>query len=228
MASMRHIGTLALCTAAVVLAGCAGPRRVESEVSSYSTLTALPSPPTYRIERLPSQQAHAAAYAAIESQAEAALARVGLRRDDAHPRLIALLGAEGGYSTPRYWPYYGPDPFYGRWGWGLGYGYGGRWGMGGAWMMDAPPTLYHRKVSLMLRDAASGQVVYETSAVYEDVWTRDPAIYGVLFDQALTGFPQPPQGQRTVRTEMLPATTQPTPAAAPAPATPTATPGTTQ
>jgi len=216
---MRPICTLALCAAAVLLAGCAGPRRVESSVSSYSTLTALPSPPTYRIERLPSQQAHAAAYAAIESQAEAALARVGLRRDDANPRLIALLGAEGGYSAPRNWPYYGPDPFYGRWGWG--WGYGGRWGMGGAWMMDAPPTLYHRKVSLMLRDAASGQVVYETSAVYEDVWTRDPAIYGVLFDQALTGFPQPPQGQRTVATEVLPA-----PPAAPAPAAPAAAPGT--
>ncbi|WP_404301501.1 DUF4136 domain-containing protein [Alicycliphilus denitrificans] len=213
MASMRHVHALILCAAAALLAGCAGPRLVESDVSSYSSLTALPSPPTYRFERLPSQQAHAAAYAAIEAQAEAALARVGLRRDDTQPRLIALLGAEGGYAAPRNWPYYGPDPFYGRWGWGLGYG--GRWGMSASWMMDAPPTLYHRKVSLMLRDAASGQVVYETSAVYEDVWTRDPAIYGVLFDQALTGFPQPPRGQRTVRTEMLPATAQPQPAAAP-------------
>lgn len=213
MASMRHVHVLILCAAAALLAGCAGPRLVESDVSSYSSLSALPSPPTYRFERLPSQQAHAAAYAAIEAQAEAALARVGLRRDDTQPRLIALLGAEGGYAAPRNWPYYGPDPFYGRWGWGLGYG--GRWGMGASWMMDAPPTLYHRKVSLVLRDAASGQVVYETSAAYEDVWTRDPAIYGVLFDQALTGFPRPPQGRRTVRTEMLPATAQPQPAAAP-------------
>ena len=223
MASMRPIYTLVFCAAALALAGCAGPRRVESSVSSYSTLTTLPSPPTYRFERLPSQQQHAAAFAPIEQLAEAALARVGLRRDDAHPRLIAQLGVEGGYATPRYWPYYGPDPFYGRWGWGLGYG--GRWGMGMNWMMDAPPTLYHRKVSLMLRDAASGQVVYETSAVYEDVWTRDPAIYGVLFDQALTGFPQPPQGQRTLRTEMLPAAATPAPAAETAPATPAVAPG---
>lgn len=222
MASMRHLFTLALCTGAVLLAGCAGPRLVESSVSSYSTLGTLPSPPTYRIERLPSQQAHAATFAPIEAEAEAALARVGLRRDEQHPSLIAQLGAEGGYATPRYWPYYG-DPFYGRWGWG----YGPRWGMGGAWMMDAPPTLYHRQVSLMLRNAGSGQVVYETSAVYEDVWTSDPAIYGVLFDQALSGFPQPPQGPRTVRTEMLPPMAPsaappdkpgPAPAAAPGPA----------
>lgn len=226
MTPVRHICTLALCAAALALAGCAGQRRVESSVSSYSTLAALPSPPTYRFERLPSQEAHAAAYATIESQAEAALARVGLRRDDANPRLAVLLGVEGGYSTPRNWPYYGPDPYYGRWGWGLGWGYGGRWGMGMNWMMDAPPTLYRRKVSLVLRDTASQQVVYETSAVFEDVWTRDPAIYGVLFDQALTGFPQPPQGERIVRTEMLPATPAPAPApaAANAPAAPAAAP----
>jgi hypothetical protein len=203
--------------AAALLAGCAGPRLVQSDVSSYSTLTALPSPPTYRFERLPSQQMHATAFAAIETQAEAALARVGLRRDDAQPRLIALLGVEGGYAMPRNWPYYGPDPFYGRWGWSLGYG--GRWGWGMNWMMDAPPTLYHRKVSLVLRDAATQQVVYETSATYEDVWTRDPAIYGVLFDQALSGFPQPPQGQRSVRTEVMPDTGRPAPPPAnPAPA----------
>ena len=224
MATMRHIFALALCAAALVLAGCAGPRRVESSVNSYSTLTTLPSPPTYRFERLPSQQQHAAAFAPIEQLAEAALARVGLRRDDAHPRLIAQLGVEGGYATPRYWPYYGSyygpaSPYYGRWGWGLGYGGPWGWGWGMNWMMDAPPTLYHRRVSLVLRDAAGGQVVYETSALYEDVWTRDPDIYGVLFDQALSGFPQPPQGERTLRTDMQPAAkAAPKTAAEPAPA----------
>ena len=224
MVFTRQLGTLVLCAAAALLAGCAGPRRVQSDVSSYSTLSALPSPPTYRFERLPSQQAHAGAYAAIEAQAEEALAKVGLRRDDAHPRLIALLGAEGGYTMPRNWPYYSPDPFYGRW----GMGYGGRWGMGMSWMMDAPPTLYHRKVSLVLRDAATQQVVYETSALYEDVWTNDPAIYGLLFEQALSGFPRPPQGQRTVSTEVLPATARRAPPPEPAAPAPAAAPGATR
>ena len=36
-------------------------------------------------------------------------------------------------------------------------------------------------------------IVYETSAVFEDVWTDDPAIFGVLFRQALAGFPVPPR-----------------------------------
>lgn len=202
MSFMRHIQALALCAAAALLAGCAGTRVVESDVSSFSTLTALPEPPTYRFDRLPSQQAQTAAFAPIEAQAERALARVGLRRDDAQPRLLAQLGFEGGYAYPSNWPYYATDPFYGRFGWGMGYG--GRWGMGMGWMMDGPPTLYHRKVSLVLRDAASQQVVYETSAVYEDVWADDSTIYGVLFDQALSGFPQPPTGPRKLRTEITP------------------------
>jgi len=216
MAILRRALVLPLCMAAALLAGCAGPRLVESDVNSFSTLSALPSPPTYRIERLPSQEAHSAAYIPIEAQAEQALARVGLQRDDARPRLIAQIGAEGGYASPRYWPYYS-DPFYGRFGWGLGYGGRWGWGMGMGWMMDTPPTLYHRGVSLVLRDAATQQVVYETSAVYEDVWTDDPAIYGVLFNQALSGFPQPPRGRRTIRTEVQP---QSVARPAPQPATP--------
>ncbi|WP_313069612.1 DUF4136 domain-containing protein [Melaminivora sp.] len=201
----RFLPRAALVCAALLLTACAGPRLVESDVRSYTALAALPSPPTYRIERLPSQQAQPEAAVAIEAEADRALARVGLRRDDARPSLIAQIGAEGGYTVPRHWPYYANDPFYGRFGWGLGWGGRGLGvGFGTGWIMDAPPTLYHRRVTLVLRNAATQQVVYETSATYEDVWTSDPAIYGILFDQALSGFPQPPAPARRVRTEVLP------------------------
>lgn len=199
----RLLSTTVVLCATALLAACAGPRLVESDVRSFSTLAALPSPPTYRIERLPSQQAQPEAFAAIEAEAVRALARVGLQRDEARASLVAQIGAEGGYTVPRNWPYYATDPFHGRFGWGLGWG-GRGMGLGMGWMMDGPPTLYHRKVTLVLRDTASQQVVYETSAVYEDVWTSDPAIYGVLFDQALSGFPRPPATQRRVRTEVMP------------------------
>lgn len=192
-----------LLAAAALLAGCTGPRLVQSDVSSYSTLTALPQPATYRIETLPSQQAYNGDFAPIAAQAEEALARVGLTRDDAHPRLIAQLGARAGMGWPRDWPYGGSAPFYGRFGWGLGWS-GHRGGMGVGWMMDGPPTVYRRQVSIVLRDAQTQQVVFESSAAYEDVWTSDPMIYGVLFDQALSGFPTPPQGARRVRTEVTP------------------------
>lgn len=200
----RWFRSLCLCTAAAaLLAGCASTRVVDSDVRSFSTLTALPSPATYRLERLPSQTAYATSFAAIESLAQQSLARVGLQRDDANARLVLQLGAQGSYVHPAYWPYYS-DPFYGSFGWGFGYGGRGGWGLGGGWMMDRPPTLHRREVSLVLRDAASQQIVYETSAVYEDVWTSDPAIFGILFDAALTGFPQPPNGPRTVRTTIGP------------------------
>jgi len=192
---------LPLLMATLLLAGCAGPHLVESDVTSYSHLTALPSPPNYRIERLPSQQEQAKTWVPIEAQAEQALARVGLQRGDAQPSLLVQLGAVGNRTLPRDWPYYGDGPFAGSFGWRMGWHHRG---MGLGWMMDMPPTLYHREVSIVLRDAATRQVVYESSATYEDVWTEDPLIYGVLFDQALSGFPQPPSGARKVRTEVMP------------------------
>ena len=91
------------------------------------------------------------------------------------------------------------------WGWGMSYGRG--WGMGfgsSMMMMDGPPLEYYRAVSIVMRDIKTQQIVYETSAQRQDVWTDDPAIFGILFDAALTGFPNPPQGQRNVRTVIQP------------------------
>ncbi|MNE83918.1 hypothetical protein D3C80_1807760 [compost metagenome] len=67
-----------------------------------------------------------------------------------------------------------------------------------------------------MREQRTQRIVYETSAVHEDVWTNDPAIFGVLFDSALSGFPNPPQGTRQVRTP-LPVSGPATPAASAAP-----------
>ena len=85
----------------------------------------------------------------------------------------------------------------------MGWGVGGRggWGLGG-WMMDRPPTLYERSVSILMRDAQTQHIVYETSATHEEVWSNDALIYGVLFDAALSGFPQPPSTARQVRSTM--------------------------
>ena len=184
----RWIDTLILCTAAAVLAGCStGPRIVEGQVQSFSTLAAMPAPATYRLERLPSQQTPS--FEPIAALAEQALARVGLTRDDAAPRLLVQIGVHAD-TVPRYDPY--PA-------WGFGGWYGRGWGMQGAWRFGELPPLHRRAVSLMVRDAATQTVVYETSAVHEDVWVSDPAVFGVLFDAALNGFPKPPPGGRQVR-----------------------------
>jgi len=198
----RWLPALLLCMAAATLAGCSTTRVVEGQVQSFSTLAAVPSPATYRIDRLPSQQTPA--FDAIAALAEQSLGRIGLQRDDAAPKLLVQIGAQAG-TVPRYDPYYGPHGFYGPYPWGFGGGWYGRgWGMGGLWRMGEPTPLHRRAVSLVMRDAVTQASVYETSAVHEDVWVADPAVFGILFDAALTGFPQPPAGPRQVRIPFAP------------------------
>jgi len=199
-----------LCLTAL-LAGCtSSPRLVESNVASFSTLTALPTPPTYRMERLLSQQANSALWEPIETQAQQALDKLGLQRVHSDASLIVQvgafvqIGATQSLAPPPtalrspwasyYYSLYYTDPF-GPFGWGWS-----RFGI--SYMMIKPFPQHHRAVTLVLRNAASGQVVYETFASHEDVWTDDPAIYGVLFEQALSDFPQPPSGPRVVSTPM--------------------------
>lgn len=213
--SLRWIGLAAL-TATALLAGCSTVREVNSTVQSFSALNTIPVPATYRLETLPSQQGQVN-FAAVEAQAQHALARVGLTRDDSHASLVVQISAMARYARDwASWPYY--DPYWGpRWGWGMSYGRGFGWGFGGGMMFNEPPLEYYRAVSIVMRDIKTQQIVYETSAQRQDVWTDDPAIFGILFDAALTGFPKPPQGQRTVRTVIQPPGAQP---ASGTPATP--------
>lgn len=200
----RWIPALLLCAAVATLAGCSTTRVVEGQVQSFSTLAAVPSPATYRIDRLPSQQNPA--FDAIAALAERSLARAGLQRDDAAPKLLVQIGVQAG-TVPRYDPYYGayfgPHGLYGPYPWGGWYGRRG-WGGGGLWRMGEPTPLHRRAVSLVMRDAATQASVYETSAVHEDVWVADPAVFGILFDAALTGFPKPSGGPRQVRIPFAP------------------------
>ena len=69
-------------------------------------------------------------------------------------------------------------------------------------MRFPPPTLYRREVGLILREAATGNVVYETRAVHEGVWTDNPAVFAAMFDAALNGFPTPPTGPRRIVLEI--------------------------
>ena len=190
---MRWI-TLPLLCAALWLTGCASTRLVDSDVQSFSQLAGAPARATYSFERLPSQQAQGAQQSAVEEQARLALAKVGLRQDSAAPFYRVQAHARTDLlAYPDYWD--GPG-----WGWG-GWG-GGRGFYGGLSMRFPPPTLYRREVGLILREAASGTVVYETRAVHEGVWTDNPAVFAAMFDAALNGFPTPPSGQRRIVLEI--------------------------
>lgn len=200
-----------LCTA-LLLSGCAIPRTVDSTVQTYSTLSAMPQPPTYRLAQLPSQQADARNFVAVAPLVHAALARVGLQRDDAAPRLIAEFEVQlrTGYLQG---PWYPESPWGPGWNGSFGVAYGSGFGAGFGWggglragmmLRDLPPTIYRHEVRLLLRDAQTQETVYETSAFNEDVWTRTPTVFGVLLDAALMGFPRPPQGPRNVRLPLNP------------------------
>lgn len=198
---MKRWTTATVLCAALLLGGCTSVRLVDSDVQSFSQLRAMPTLPTYGFERLPSQQMQGAQQSAIEAQAARALAKVGLRQDTLAPFYRVQVHAR----TDRYLPSSWYDPW-GGWdgwgGWGVGAGWGGGGFYGGLSMRFPPPTQYRREVTLILREAVSGTVVYETHAVHEGIWSDNPAVFAALFDAALSGFPLPPAGPRRIHTEI--------------------------
>jgi hypothetical protein len=192
------------------LSGCATRWVVDSEVQSFSSLPMadVATGATYRFERLPSQREGDAARSAeaLEAMAAPALERVGLKRDDAAARYTAQIGARvtptlSPWADPWFYPAWGPGP---RYGWGLGYGRG--WYGGGGWYGPAFPQAsnpwYLREVSVVLREQASNKVVYETRARNDGPYNLDAAVLPVMFQAALQGFPNPPQGERRVDLEI--------------------------
>jgi len=185
-----------LAALAVLLSGCASTYLLDNQVQSFSQLGAVPAQPTYRFERSLSQQADPAQQA-LEALADPALYKAGLRRDDAAPRYSVQVGARTERSFSPY-----SDPYWGPWGWGGGWGlgFGGRHfglGLGGPW----PRTdsyWFHREVSVIVRELASNRVVYETHASNDGPWFDNRSVLPAMFEAAMQGFPNPPQGPRRV------------------------------
>ena len=198
---MKRLATLLTLALAALLTGCAGMRVVDSQVLAVANV-----PPgvqlqgaKYRFERLPSQVSNPEAGLA-EQQAEQALAAVGLVRDDAAAQLSVLVGFQGTQYLADPWGY----PYPGTYG-SISIGRGVPWGSGvgfGMGMRFPPPTQYRREVSLVLRDLASGQVVYETRASHEGPWSDSVPIFATLFKAALANFPNPPAGPQRVNIEL--------------------------
>ena len=61
---------------------------------------------------------------------------------------------------------------------------------------------YQRAVSLLVREAATGRVVYETRAAHDGRWHGSPSLWTAMLDAALQGFPTPPPGVRRVNIEV--------------------------
>jgi hypothetical protein len=177
-----------------LLSGCATSYLLDNNVQSFSSLTALPAQPSYRFERLPSQQAPGQAQ--LEAMADGVLHKAGLRRDDANPLYTVQVSARLDRVLS---PWAGP---WDGWGWGGGWGMGVRHGgfglgIGGPFgRMESP--WYHREVAVIIRELASNRVVFETHAVNDGPWMDDNSVFPAMFEAALEGFPQPPAGPRRV------------------------------
>jgi len=194
-----------------LLPGCA-VTRVDSEVVAFSRLPAAQLTGSYRFEQLPSQQAQAARQAQVEALAQPALQRVGLVRNDQAPRFSVQLLVNP-VQTVRYgddgfgWPAspYGP---YGH-GWGGWYGWGPAWRYG-PWSPFYGPTFaspnprYRHELTLLLRDLATQQVVFESRVAHEGLWSQSERLLPALIDAALRDFPNPPAGVRRVEVDLPP------------------------
>ncbi|HSV47838.1 MAG TPA: hypothetical protein VLJ58_18760 [Ramlibacter sp.] len=178
---------LALATL-VLLPGCATRYLLDNEVQSFSHLPTLPANPTYRFERLPSQQA-APGQAGLEALADPALFKAGLRRDDTSARYgVQVSASVQNMVSP--WV----DPWGGGWGgWGFPHR---RWGMGFGARME--PPWHHREVKVIVRELGAQKVVFESKAVSQGPWMDVNAVLPAMFEAAMNGFPNTPPGPRRV------------------------------
>ncbi len=209
--------------ALLALSGCASVFLVDNQVQSYARWTDRPTPSgaasaipqapqVFRFERLPSQQDSrtGAGQDELEKLATIALSRVGWTPAAASvtpPWTVEVSG--GTLRLPRApWE----SPYDGYWGGGFGPGFGfpGRDYVvtGTGQIIYAPLFLrmdtpyYKREVSLVIRHAASGRVVYETRAAHDGRWNSSNALWTAMLDAALRDFPAPPAGLRQVNIEL--------------------------
>ena len=190
-----------IATSLWLMTGCAGVRLVDTDVTAFSKWTAAPPVPgtTYRFERLPSQQNPAAQQDAVEAHARTALAKVGMELNPTVARYSVQVVAttqiiERGY--PGYDGIFGgPGVFLGGGNRGVGFGL--------SFPLRFPePTYFKRELTMLMRELSTQQVVFETRAFHDGIWSDTPAVLPAMMDAALRGFPEPPPGTRRINVEI--------------------------
>ena len=191
---MRLTLRLGLLVCMTALAGCASTRLIDSEVRSFRSGATELAAASYQFERLPSQQADAAAQTQRENWAAPVLQRVGLTLAGQAPRYTVQLGVATEQVLRN-------DPIFPRrWG-GMAGG-----GLFGAHPMLLPlePSLYRFQVQVLLRDAQSREVVYEATAQHTGPWSDQANILPAVLLAAIRDFPQGAVGPSNVKVEIGP------------------------
>ena len=196
-----------LMAALLLTTGCAGLRIIDTDVTTFALWPAAAPAPgaSYRFERLPSQQLLPAGSPTVElpqDQLEAltrdALNKAGLVNNPADAAFDVQVSATARKIQRRAYDgrlMGGPSVAFG------GGTSGGFVGFSMPLMVYEPP-MYLREVSLVLRDARSHAVLYETRATHDGIWADARAVLPAMLAAALQGFPVPPAGSRRVNIEI--------------------------
>lgn len=179
-----------------LLGGCASTRLIESDVRSYGAWPAQRQAGSFRFERLPSQQAQPERQARVEAAALPALQQAGFQH--ALPGAPAELTVQVALSEARYEAAPWDDPFWHN-SLYFGRGYHSHYGLGLGW--SAPSPYYVLDAAVLVRDARTQQVLYETHARHDGRW-RDEALWRAMFQAAMKDFPVPAVSPRRVGIEI--------------------------
>lgn len=203
--SGRLARLLAICLP-LLLGACASTRVIDSEVRSFASSVAPQSQASFRFDRLPSQQSTDPQEQSVQEQLEAmatsALAGIGLRPEALQPTYLVQVNAsvEMVARTPLL-----PRP-----------GLGGMWGFRQQppfgvgmpflphlpYLMEPPWSRYG--VHILLRDAASQQVVFESSAQHVGPWSDTANVMPAVLRAALRSYPSADPKGHTLRVEIGP------------------------
>lgn len=184
---------------AFFMAGCSTMRLVDSDVTAFSHWSAAPPGPgtAYRFERLPSQLAAGAQQDQVEGLTRTALAKVGMELNPAMARYSVQVVANT--LVVERLPY---DDF-GFAGPGVFLAGGNRGAsVGLSFPMRFSDPYFKRDLTILMRDLATQQIVFETRALHDGVWSDTLAVLPAMLDAALRGFPQPPPGTRRINVEI--------------------------
>ena len=196
----RWLPTLLLAAGAVLAAGCASFNTLRSEVSTYGSWPADRKPGTYAFDRLPSQETLSNNQRALEDAARGAIERAGFKPAAAGqaPDVLVQIGAR--ISAAQRSPF--DDPFY--WHPALSHHYRYRSPRAGFYWVPAWDTSLNnqqvdREVAVLLRDRASGKVLYEARASNFGFAAASSTWLPAMYNAALTDFPKASSSSRVVQ-----------------------------
>ena len=164
----------------LVLGGCATTRVIDSEVRSFAGSTPPTQPASFRFERLPSQDLQAPAQERLETIAQPLLESVGLRKEVTEPKYALVMKASvEAIENPTF------SRSWRRQQWLDRDGFMRLPSMG----LMLEPSWKRYSVTLLLRDIASSQTVFESSAQHIGPWSDTQQLLPAVIRAALSDYP---------------------------------------